>query len=96
MSLHDGKVLLEECRLWIESCRLALGPSVRKAEAPWKTLLDSSRLLSLEKDVFQRAVNVVNLGNDTQLEELKSDLDIGDMTPEMILDTLQVRDDYLA
>ena len=94
--MQDGKTLLDETNLWIESCRLALGSTIRRPEKPWKTLLDSCKLLSLDVATFQRVVNVVNLGSDSQFEQLKSDLDIDDMDAEKALDILRVRDDFLT
>lgn len=96
MSSLDGKIMLDECSLWIESCRIALGSSTRRPDAPWKALLNSCKLLSLDSDTFQQAVNMINLGNDTQFEQLKADLDIDDMDAEKALEILRVRDDFLA
>ena len=94
--MQDGKAILDETNLWIESCRLALGSIVRKPETPWKALLDSCRLLSLDSDMFRRAVNIVNLGNDSQFDQLKADLGLDDMNAETVLDVLRVRDDFMA
>lgn len=94
--MQDGKALLDESNFWIESCRLALSSTVRKPENPWKALLDSCKLLSLDKDMFRRAVNIVNLGNDSQFDQLKADLGLNEMNAENVLDVLRVRDDFFA
>jgi hypothetical protein len=96
LSMQDGKALLDESNFWIESCRLALSSTVRKPENPWKALLDSCKLLSLDKDMFRRAVNIVNLGNDSQFDQLKADLGLNEMNAENVLDVLRVRDDFFA
>ena len=48
---------MAESELLVETCQIALAPADRnRAEAPWRQLLQASRLIALEGDQWQRVV----------------------------------------
>ncbi|KAH8120467.1 TIP-1 family-domain-containing protein [Phellopilus nigrolimitatus] len=94
MNSLEGRVILDETRLWVETSRMALGGSVRRVEGPWERLLEAGRLLSLEGDAFERAVNAVRLGKEGEYEKLVETVGIGEMSNEEVMDVLSVREDY--
>ncbi|KAL9715938.1 hypothetical protein Ac2012v2_000382 [Leucoagaricus gongylophorus] len=57
----EGRVILAECELFLETCNAALagglpGGKVR-VEAPWSKLLQAGRLVALEGDLWDEVVN---------------------------------------
>jgi RAD50-interacting protein 1 len=54
--LHEGKGILAECELWVETCHVALGGSLNggreRVEMPWAKLLQAGKLASAEGDVW--------------------------------------------
>ena len=50
-----GKMIMAECELWAETCRLALSRAgATRAEAPWRTLLQAGRLVGIDGDQLQK------------------------------------------
>ena len=59
VSPQEGKLILAESELWVETCRVALGRGERtRIEGPWRKLLQASRLVGLEGQAWQTAVDV--------------------------------------
>jgi len=52
VTLEQGKGILVECELWVESCHLGLGGALgggrTRVEAPWLKLLQAARLIASE------------------------------------------------
>ncbi|THH21006.1 hypothetical protein EW146_g461 [Bondarzewia mesenterica] len=52
LTLEEGKVIHGECRLWVETCRQALGSigtsSKGRVEAPWRRLLEAGQTIGAE------------------------------------------------
>ena len=57
---------MEEANLWVEACRIAISGSVRRADLPWKGLLDAGRLLSLNGNDFEQLAHAVKLGDEEE------------------------------
>lgn len=59
-NLSQGRRILAECELWIETCQRAVGgglPGGRtRVEAPWLKLLQAARLVGLEGDIWDKVV----------------------------------------
>ena len=55
-SLHEGRGILAECELWVETCHVALAGSLsggrERIDAPWVKLLQAGRLACAEGDVW--------------------------------------------
>lgn len=66
ISPQEGRTILAECELWVETCRLALhGPG--RVEAPWRSLLQAARIVGAQGDEWQKVVDVT-LGTATDEE----------------------------
>ncbi|KZT74918.1 hypothetical protein DAEQUDRAFT_659434 [Daedalea quercina L-15889] len=58
IDLHEGKAILAESELFVETCQIALARSDRsRAEAPWRQLLQASRLIALEGSRWQQVID---------------------------------------
>ncbi|KAI0080027.1 RINT-1 family protein [Panus rudis PR-1116 ss-1] len=73
-----GKVVMAECELWAETCRLALSstPSTartsQRAEVPWRGLLQAARIVGADGARWDRITEVTfGVGDD---EEWESDM----------------------
>lgn len=93
MSVQEGRMVLDETNLWIETSRMALNGGVRRLDGPWEQLVDAGRLLSLEGEAFEKAVRAANIGSDNELSSFVSQLGIS-ASREAILDVLKVREEY--
>ena len=94
MSSQEGKNVLDEARLWVETSRMALGGSVRRVEGPWEKLVDSGKLLSLDGEAFAKAVRISTMGSEAEFQTFCSDLGISSTSREEASDILKVREDY--
>ena len=60
-SLREGRSILAECELWVETCHVALAGSLsggrERVDAPWVKLLQAGRLASAEDDVWNALLN---------------------------------------
>ncbi|KAI0768609.1 TIP-1 family-domain-containing protein [Trametes elegans] len=56
-SVQEGKSVLAEAELWVETCRTALKEERARVEAPWRTYLQSARLLAGEGKEWVRVVD---------------------------------------
>lgn len=54
--LREGKSILAECELWVETCHVVLAGSLgggrERIEAPWAKLLQAGKLASAEGEVW--------------------------------------------
>ncbi|OBZ79146.1 RAD50-interacting protein 1, partial [Grifola frondosa] len=58
INLQEGRGILAECELWLETCRIALGHGERaRAEGPWRQLLEAGRLVGAEGAAWQRLLS---------------------------------------
>lgn len=64
---QEGKTILAECELWVETCRLALARGPGRAEAPWRPLLQAARIVGAQDDGWRRVVDAT-LGTATDEE----------------------------
>ena len=79
INLRDGKALLAEYELWIETCYAALHGVVRgRVEAPWAMLLQAGRLLSVEGEVRDIVMRTTfGVGGDKEWERTLTEI-VGD------------------
>jgi hypothetical protein len=60
--LREGKGILAECELWVETCHVALAGSLgggrERVEAPWARLLQAAKIASAEGDVWVSLLDV--------------------------------------
>ncbi|PSR80710.1 hypothetical protein PHLCEN_2v6626 [Hermanssonia centrifuga] len=64
ISPQEGKTIMTECELWVETCRHALSRSSGRAEAPWRPLLQAGRIVGAQGDSWRRIVDAT-LGRTT-------------------------------
>ena len=96
MSTQGGRMVLEEANLWLEASRLALIPTgLRRVEGPWERLLEAGRLLSLNGDMFERVVNVLQIGNAEEYDKIAEVVNINELTNEEVIQVLSVREDFM-
>ncbi|CCM00322.1 uncharacterized protein FIBRA_02352 [Fibroporia radiculosa] len=59
ISAQEGKAILAESELWVETCQLAFARNERaRVEGPWRGLLQASRLVASEGIRWQKLVDV--------------------------------------
>ncbi|TFY56888.1 hypothetical protein EVJ58_g7365 [Rhodofomes roseus] len=72
IGLQEGKAILAESELFVETCQIALARSDRnRAEAPWRQLLQASRLIALEGIRRQKVLDsTFGVTDDQEWEEV--------------------------
>ncbi|KAI0935935.1 hypothetical protein AcW1_000312 [Taiwanofungus camphoratus] len=72
ISPQEGKAIMAESELWVETCQLALARTERaRVESPWRQLLQASRLVGAEGIVWQEVVDAtLGVSGDQQWEEV--------------------------
>ena len=93
LTTSNGNLALVECNMWIEACRAALGPSVRRAERPWADLSEASKILALDKNAFSTVSNVVLIGSDQSFQQAMDELDIEGLSREEATSIIRLRED---
>ncbi|OJT09596.1 RAD50-interacting protein 1 [Trametes pubescens] len=69
-SVHEGKVVLAEAELWVETARTALKAERARVEAPWRAYLLAARLLAGEGPEWEKIVEATfGTMSDTEWEE---------------------------
>jgi len=59
ITLREGKAILAECELWIETCHAALnGVNRSRVERPWLGLYQAGKLVSMEGDLWDRVLDL--------------------------------------
>ncbi|OCH88619.1 RINT-1 family protein [Obba rivulosa] len=76
ISPQEGRNITAESELWAETCRIAMGRGERtRTEAPWRQLLQASRLLGLDGVMWQKAVDTtLGVSSDHDWEEVMLEL----------------------
>ncbi|KAI0666341.1 TIP-1 family-domain-containing protein [Trametes maxima] len=70
-SVHEGKAILAEAELWVETARTALKEERPRVEAPWRAYLQAARLLAGEGAEWERIVDATfGMGSDGEWEEV--------------------------
>ncbi|KAJ4476586.1 TIP-1 family-domain-containing protein [Lentinula aciculospora] len=69
-TLAEGKAILAECDLWVETCRVTLlqafGGSRDRVEAPWSRLMEAGTLVGSDGEVREKVVNATFGGTDEE------------------------------
>lgn len=94
MTPQEGKNVLDEARVWVETSRMALSGSVRRVEGPWEKLVESGKLLSLEGEAFAKAVRMSTTGSEAEFQAFCAELGISSTSREEAAEVLKVREDY--
>ena len=58
ISPQEGRTILAECELWVETCRIALSRGPGRAEAPWRPLLQAARIVGAQGDAWTKVVDI--------------------------------------
>lgn len=68
---YEGRRILAECELWVETCRQALVRGTARAEAPWRSLLQAGRIVGAQGEVWERVVDATfGTLSDSEWEEV--------------------------
>jgi len=94
MTCQEGKNVMDEAKLWVETSRMALSGSVRRVEGPWEKLVESGKLLSLEGEAFAKAVRISTTGSEGEFQTLCVEFGVTSTLREEATDILKVREDY--
>lgn len=55
----QGKIIMADCELWAETCRIALPRAgAARVEAPWRSLLQAGRMVGVDGEGFQKVSDV--------------------------------------
>jgi len=96
IGLQEGKAILAESELFVETCQIALVRSDRsRAEAPWRQLLQASRLIALEGNQWQKVVDStfgVTAGQDWE-EVMMDAVGATELSREEVGQVLRTRED---
>lgn len=96
IDLQEGKAILAESELLVETCQIALSPADRnRAEAPWRQLLQASRLIALEGNQWQKVVDsTFGVTADQEWEDVMLDI-VGttELSREEVSQVLRTRED---
>jgi RAD50-interacting protein 1 len=66
---QEGKNILAECELWVETCRHALAKAATRAEAPWRALLQAARIIAAQGEAWTEIVEATfGTGSDRDWE----------------------------
>ncbi|KAI0706059.1 RINT-1 family protein [Cytidiella melzeri] len=72
---HEGRTILAECELWVETCRHALAKASVRAEAPWRSLLQAGRIIGAQGEAWMKIVDAtLGTGSDGDWEAVMVDV----------------------
>ena len=71
-----GKVIMAECELWAETCRLALAKTgAGRTEAPWRGLLEAGRIVGADGEAWTKIVDsTFGVLNDEEWEKVLTEM----------------------
>ncbi|KAI0757326.1 RINT-1 family protein [Daedaleopsis nitida] len=70
-TLQETKTVLAEAELWVETCRVAMKEERGRVEAPWRSFLQSARLLAAEGDAWDTVMNATfGMASDGEWEDV--------------------------
>ncbi|PCH33328.1 hypothetical protein WOLCODRAFT_111625 [Wolfiporia cocos MD-104 SS10] len=96
VSAEEGRAVLAECELWVETCQVALVHSERaRVEAPWRQLIQASRLLGAEGARWQEALDATfGVTGDQEWEDKMLEIaGFADLSRQEVAQILRVRAD---
>lgn len=94
ISAHEGKNILAEAELWVETARTALKGERARVEAPWRAYLQAARLLAGEGAEWAR-ITEATFGtlSDTEWEEIMMEsVGVCELPREEVQQVLQSRE----
>ncbi|KAI0359047.1 hypothetical protein OH77DRAFT_1420580 [Trametes cingulata] len=95
MSVHEGKAVLAEAELWVETARTALKEERARVEAPWRAYLQAARLIAGEGQEWARVVEATfGTMPDTEWEEVMLEsVGVCELPREEVQQVLRRRED---
>lgn len=93
--MQEGKVVLAEAELWVETARTALKAERARVEAPWRAYLLAARLLAGEGPEWNKIVEATfGTMSDTEWEEtMLEGVGLCEMPREEVQQVLRRRED---
>lgn len=91
----EGKTILAECELWLETCRAALPGLGSRLDTPWRRLLEAGRLSALEGKAWERLLGATfGAAGDTEWEGVVEEhVGINELSREEVGQVLRARAD---
>lgn len=82
----------QECALWVETCRVAVGGTVRRPEVAWAMLADAAVVLAIEEERFKGICEkVFNQGGEWEI--IASEMGIKVLARDEVKEVLRARGD---
>lgn len=90
--LSEAKLISTECELWVETSRIALGPSTpaNRAEAPWRNMLQAGRLIGLDEETKERVMRLMYQGEDAWEQTMIDVVGLCEMEREQVMKCLRL------
>ncbi|KAF8528017.1 RINT-1 family protein [Hysterangium stoloniferum] len=93
LPLTEARQIAEESMLWVETCRMTMDRTVRRAEGPWSRLLDAMKILTVEADKFRSVVDLVFSTKSDDLEKLQYELGVTELGLSELISVVRLRED---
>ena len=92
---QEGRTILAECELWVETCRHALAKSAARAEAPWRSLLQAGRIIGAQGETWVKLVDAtLGTNSDSEWEAVMVDVvGFAELTREDVSRVIRTRAD---
>lgn len=91
----EGRIILAECELWVETCRHALSKFAARAEAPWRSLLQAGRIVGAQDESWSKIMDATfGAVDDQQWEAVMTDVvGLSEMSREDVSRVVRTRVD---
>ncbi|KAI0095281.1 TIP-1 family-domain-containing protein [Irpex rosettiformis] len=92
---QEGRTILAECELWVETCRHALAKAPARAEAPWRSLLQGGRIIGAQGETWVKVVDAtLGTSSDSEWETVMVELiGFAELTREDVSRIIRTRAD---
>jgi hypothetical protein len=96
VNLKEGRAILAEYELWIETCYAALsGVDRNRVMAPWLVFLQAATMVSVEGEARDRLMHVVFGATTGEWEDTMVEIiGVSEMAKEVAAKVLRIREDY--
>jgi hypothetical protein len=92
IDLRQGREIVAEAELWVETCSAAMGLSRSRAEVPWRNLVQASRLVGTEN--IEPLVRAASTASDGEWGDvIMGAVGIDEMARDEVLRVIQTRVD---
>lgn len=91
----EGKMILTEAELWVQTCRYALSRAPARAEAPWRSLLQAARVVGAQDGQWERIVDATfGTASDADWEqEMREVVGLAELSREEVSQIIRTRTD---